>query len=79
MGRTDANRHRSENAANHGYVPFPRNFRNAGTWAQAVLGLGAQGVQGTILTSRHGVADPPGSRHAHRTFRVGIFAHFNTS
>ena len=60
-------------------MAFPREFRNAGRCEQAVLALVAHGVQGTILTSRHEEFDDPGPRHAHRTFRVGIFAHLDTS
>ena len=37
------------------------------------------GTQGTIRISKHELLAAPGPRHAHRTFRAGILAHFDTS
>ena len=59
-------------------MPFLRDFCRAGSWGQTGLGAGDQSTQGTTRSSTQEVLEAPGTRHAHRTFAVGILAHFDT-
>ena len=59
-------------------MPFLRGFCRAGRWGQTGLGAGDQSTQGTTRSSTQEVLEAPGTRHAHRTFAVGILAHFDT-